>query len=590
MTDAATAVPRRFSRRANSLALLALIALAGARVVATYGELSATADEMQHVAAGLDWIEGGGAYTLWRDQGLPHVIVSPPLARIAIALGPYIAGLRLTTARALLYSGSGPARNLALARAGVLPFLALAIIFTWALARRALEDDCLALVATAIFSFCPVLLGHAGLATTDVAFTAMTSLVMLTTLRWLERPTSTRASTVGVALGLAFATKLSGAVLALSVVVAVLVRRRVTGTPLLPDGRRRARQGLLMLGPALLIVFAAYAFHVGRPREQADPAVLDDLIGGCFSSSAGRRVAHALANTPLPAPALFNGLVALCAQNAAGRSTAYLLGRISQDGFPLFFPVALAVKTPLPLLALAALGIAVLLRRGRAARARVPVEPAWTLFAIPWLAATFFGAAVASRVNIGVRHLLPIYPLLAILATVGLTALGSANRPRLGRVAALALAGWACAIPFFAAPDYMAWFNVLAGRHPENVLLDSDLDWGQDLWRLERALAERHVGSLALAYFGPADLCREPLPAGHWLRPHERVTGFVAVSEMYRKGVVGFYYRDGNYCDPRQLVSSASPDPSELAWLDAYTPVARVGKSMLLYDLPEERQ
>ncbi|HVU52628.1 MAG TPA: hypothetical protein VHL80_18235, partial [Polyangia bacterium] len=346
---------------------------------------------------------------------------------------------------------------------------------------------------------------------------------------------------------------------------------------------RGARGRELALAAALagLVLFAAYRFDVGTPRARADAAVLDDASDACLRSDVGRRAARALAGTTMPAPALFDGVVALCAQNASGRSTSYLLGRISQDGFPLFFPVALAVKTPLPLLALAVAGVGLLLRRARAPR---PPGP-WTLYAIPWLAAAFVAAAMSSRINIGVRHVLPVYPLMAILAALALGALGRAT----GRApAAAALAAWLFVIPILASPDYLPWFNALAGRHPEDVLLDSDLDWGQDLLRLEKALAERHVERVSVAYWGVSDLCRH-LPGGRWLRPHERATGWIAISETYRKGVAGFSYRDGDFCDPAQFVGSAPPDPTAYAWLDAYEPVARVGASILLYDVPEGR-
>jgi 4-amino-4-deoxy-L-arabinose transferase-like glycosyltransferase len=551
--------------------------------------MSATGDEMQHVAAGLDaW---HGKFTTWRDERAPHLIVSPPLARLAVAAGPALAGLRLEGVglRALPYTGAGLATNLALARAGVLPFLALAIVLTWALARRALGDDRRALAAAALFSFCPPVLGHAGLATTDVPYAAMSLVALLAGLRWLEAPTPGRSLALGTALGLATATKLSAPVLGLALVVAALVKRRTAGAaPPRPRGERALHVAVVGAAAALALL-AVHRFDFGRPVDGADPAVLRALTDACFSSGAARRAATALAETPMPAPSLFNGLVALCAQNTPGQSTSYLLGRISQDGFPLFFLVALAVKTPLPLLILAGLGVAALLRRARAAPTEPTARP-WQLFAIPWMAATFLAVAIPSRINIGVRHLLPVFPLLAILAVEGLASLGrAARRPSLARALAAGLAAWAIVVPFVAAPNYLAWFNALAGRHPEDVLLDSDLDWGQDLGRLERALRERGVQRLSLAYFGPADLARHDLPPGGWLRPHKRAIGWIAISQMYRRGVIGFYYRDGDYRDPSQLVMSAPPDPEQYAWLDAYEPVAHVGQSILLYYVPEGR-
>jgi 4-amino-4-deoxy-L-arabinose transferase-like glycosyltransferase len=577
-------VDGRLSRRANALALSALIAIAIARVVATYSEVSATGDEMQHVAAGLDALHG--RYTTWRDQRAAHLIVSPPLARMAVAAGPALAGLRLEGhgLRDLPYSGPGLATNLALARAGVLPFLALAIVLAWALARRALQDDRLALASAALLSFCPPVLGHGGLATTDVPFLAMALLTILAGLRWLEAPTAKRALALGAALGLATLTKYAAPVLALALGVAALARRRTTGARLGLSWRASSGQLALVAFAGAVVLVAGFR-DFGSPSSEADPATLREHSEACFSSGVGRRLAAAIAETRMPAPALWNGLVGLCAQNAPARSTSYLLGRISQDGFPLFFLVALAVKTPLPLLALAGVGLVALLRRARVATTEAASARPWTLFAVPWMAATFLAVAIPSRINIGVRHLLPVYPLLAIGGAYGLGFLARAPR-RSSRVAAGVLAAWAVVVPFAAQPDHMAWFNALAGRHPEAVLLDSDLDWGQDLGRLERALAERHVDRVSLAYFGPADLARHDLPPGRWLRPYERVHGWIAISEMYRRGVVGFYYRDGNYLDPAQLVASAPPDPQQYAWLDAFEPVARIGRSILLYDVP----
>jgi hypothetical protein len=401
--------------------------------------------------------------------------------------------------------------------------------------------------------------------------------------RWLDGPTPARTAAAGAAFGLAFATKLSAPLLGLLALVAAIVRRRLTGRPLSVGWRASAGHAALAAGAAALVVFAAYRFDVGAPRARADGAVLEEMIDACFSSSAGRSAARALSTTPLPAPALFDGLVALCAQNAPGRSTSYLLGRVSQDGFLLFFPVAIAVKTPLPLLGLAAAAVASLLRLARAGRGHDTVVR-WELYAVPWLAAVFVAVAMPSRINIGVRHVLPIFPLLAILAAWALVAAYRARKRK--RAVAVLLAAWMFVIPFAAGPDHMAWFNALAGRHPEEVLLESDLDWGQDLLRLEHALAERGVDRVAIAYWGAADLCRRKLPPGPWLEPHTVQSGWIAISETYRRGVAGFYYRDGEYCDHAKWVGSAAPDPTGYAWLDAYEPVERVGRSILLYKVP----
>ncbi len=132
----------------------------------------------------------------------------------------------------------------------------------------------------------------------------------------------------------------------------------------------------------------------------------------------------------------------------------------------------------------------------------------------------------------------------------------------------LAAAGFAMALlwqlsPLWRAwPDYLPYFNE-AVAHPERVLVDSDLDWGQDLHRLEVRAAQLRIGHLNLAYRGTADLRREPLPAVHILAPREPAIGWVAISELAR-----------------------TRNPTDYAWLNRYRPLERIGKTIDLYYVP----
>jgi hypothetical protein len=107
-----------------------------------------------------------------------------------------------------------------------------------------------------------------------------------------------------------------------------------------------------------------------------------------------------------------------------------------------------------------------------------------------------------SNINIGVRHVLVLYPLLAVGAAAATRVLwqraavmaGPTRRALQGAIAALLL--WQLATPVYSYPDYLAYFNFIAGEHPEEILVDSDLDWGQDLRRLSQELARRKVPGL----------------------------------------------------------------------------------------------
>ena len=117
-------------------------------------------------------------------------------------------------------------------------------------------------------------------------------------------------------------------------------------------------------------------------------------------------------------------------------------------------------------------------------------------------------------------------------------------------------------------PDYLAYFNEAAGDHPERILVDSDLDDGQDLKRLADTLRARRVPVVSLAYAGSATVAEHGLPPVRWLQPHQPVNGWVAASLYSLK-----------------LGSLGRPGHDDFAWLERYHPVARVGRSILLYDI-----
>ena len=131
------------------------------------------------------------------------------------------------------------------------------------------------------------------------------------------------------------------------------------------------------------------------------------------------------------------------------------------------------------------------------------------------------------------------------------------------------LVGWQLVASVRTHPDYLAYFNELAGRHPERILVDSDLDDGQDLKRLADTLRARRVPAVSLAYAGSATVAEHGLPPIHWLQPHRPVTGWVAASLYSLK-----------------LGSLDRPGHDDFVWLERYRPVALVGRSIRLYYVP----
>src|SRR5262249_51158287 len=160
----------------------------------------------------------------------------------------------------------------------------------------------------------------------------------------------------------------------------------------------------------------------------------------------------------------------------------------------------LAVKTPIPLLVTGPGGLWMLARDGGHSGSAWRVAPLGLVVPILTVGCWF------SRVNIGIRHWFVFY---SFLAMGGAYALAYAWRSWgvAGKAGAALLVGWQVSALVTAYPDYFPYFNEAVSR-PEKVLVDSDLDWSQDLRRLERRLAELKVPRVSLAYQGTADLAR----------------------------------------------------------------------------------
>jgi 4-amino-4-deoxy-L-arabinose transferase-like glycosyltransferase len=582
--------PKPVSRRGR-LALhagaLAAAAIGVACLTSTRHTLSGTFDEGNHLAAGLEWWQFG-SYTMWTEN--------PPLPRLAIAALPYLHGMRLP-ARAdwepkthdwdrswevgtdLLYAGDGFEANLGRARLGTLPFFLLALAAAWGLAGGA-RRPAAGLIAVALTATLPALVAHGALATTDMAFAGTFLLATLALWRWIEAPTYARAAALGAAVGLALLCKFSVLVFFPVTVLGFAAARRLAGVAARPlDGGRPLAWRPLVAQAALgslaaaLVTWAGYRFSIGRIGDLAPevkgwiqilppPAARVGLIGSLLAAR-------------LPMPELFHGIRFLAGHDAVGHE-AYLLGKVAEHGFLCFYPIALLVKTPLPFVLLLLASLPLLFRRG---------PERWPAAAAALAAAGILLISLRSHVNLGIRHVFVLLPLaaIAIARTLDRQLADWRGRKRLAATVAVALLLAIQAGDTIAAHSTeLGFFNVLAGADPAKVLLDSDLDWGQDLFQLRREARARGIDNLKIAFFGMLRQCRHDLPHLEPLRPHQPTTGWIAISEnYYRERSTFMLLRDP--CDPKSRYRSGQVPPHPFTWLESRTPVAIAGSSIRLY-------
>jgi 4-amino-4-deoxy-L-arabinose transferase-like glycosyltransferase len=590
----------REHRFAAAAVVLAIVA--AARVASTWTVFSQTVDEPTHLRSGLHLLISGN-YTIDPEH--------PPLARVLFALHSRLAG-KPEEPDPLLddehYLGT-----LAGMRAGNLPFLllAIAIVFFW---TRELFGAPAAVVAVALFGALPPILGHAGLATTDMAAAATVAAALYALWRWLEEPSLAKATMLGAAIGIGLLSKFSFVIFFASAAIVFVIARRPrriaqvaqlvpatliaailvwagylfdTGTlneaRLIAFGSDRIQYqaatyaktpGYDWVRPDLIeryrafaeetvrktgyagIDFVDWARAAGYPSPLAGRSGRDTMIGAPalprLDAKARllepfRRTRQWIAmHVPLPAPLFFAGLEEVQAHSSLGHP-AFLLGDWRAHGWWYYFPVLLFFKTPLPFLLLTLLGTALLLKRQPA----IAIAPFVMLLPL-----------LRIGINIGLRHALPLYPMLTMSAAFGVVWLW--RRQRLTRAIAGVLLLWFFVSTTVAHPDYLAWFNEAAGEEPERIAVDSNLDWGQDLLRLRAEVRRSRIEPLHLAYFGSANATAHHV--AHLPVPEDNrcIAGWVAISETMRVTQHDHY-----------------------AWLDAYRPVKRIGRSIRLYSIAD---
>jgi hypothetical protein len=399
--------------------------------------------------------------------------------------------------------------------------LALAAL-AWTWARQAASPRA-GLLALGLAAFHPSLIAHGHLATTDAAAACAMLAASWSFWRWTRRPSWPWAAVSAVALGAALATRLTSAVLLPC--FAVLAAGALRG-----HARKVALRHALALAAcaAVLVpatIWAAYGFR--------DPPMPAPTAASAHGSPREDTAAGVLARLPLLPAAYLEGARFQAEHNRRGH-LAYLLGERSRTGWRHYFAVAFLVKSTPGWLLVLALATGAAIAGGAGAD-----SPRWH-----WLlpAAATFAAVSAGHIQIGERYLLPVHVYLVPWAAAVLATWTQAGaRPRLrAAVVGVALALHAVPAVLAARQGHLAYFNLFAGGPTggHRLLLDSNLDWGQDLPRLAAWMRQRQIGSVQLAYMGTDDparygIDREDLPGQrlHPERPARRpLSGTVAIS------------------------------------------------------------
>lgn len=440
----------------------------------------------------------------------------------------------------------------------------------------------------------PTMLAHARFVTTDLAATAGFFASFAAFLYWIERPNWHRTLSFGVVFGVAQLTKFS--LLLLLPVFPLLILINTLTSPDLSAWRLRLRMLVEAVGKYCLVlgiafglivtpIYVLHTMHYPIAKQQQDVAEWQSsFASGPLATfvtwSVDKQIFRAMGH-------YLTGVLLVQHRSHFGSTTSFL-GTVDNIGRTAYFPTVYVTKEPLTVHILSV--IALLFAGGAIVQSRRNYRklPGWmhghladigAVTIIGW----YWWTSLHSQLNIGIRHILPTLPFVYLLISRGIVHIGHQSlftvmwRRTVGVITLGALFIWQLVSVLSIHPSYLAYYNALAGGPTggRRVAADSNLDWGQDLYRLADYVQRQQIPSIHLDYFGGGDPSSIlPGIAHEYHVQNGPVSGWLAISLTYLTNEQG---RPG----PR-----FPKEANRYAWLDAYQPVTTIGHSIVVYNIP----
>ena len=575
-----------------------IIVCALALALGSVWEDSLIVDEIPHVGAGYSYWATGDMRLNPEHPPLVKDLAGLPLQSMNLEDEPTFASRFWNTdingqwdfGRQLIFQSGNDADKIThAAKLPVFIFFILAawLLFKWTKARYGFWPG---IIGLTLFTFSPTVLAHARFVTTDLAAAWGVLTATFFFLRYLEKPTWKNLLIAGLIFGLAQLTKFSVFLLVPYFGLLATIWALVKSANFLAGTRVILGTVLLMVVGYALVVWPVYGLHTRNYPVELQQRDMHSQIGYAKPEFA-RKLVLELADKPyLRAFDQYLFGLLMVNQRQAGGNTIYYRGEVVQSGGPSYFPLVYFIKETIPfwiltLLALHSLFIGnwKLSAQGRPATGRKTINSIrghFPEFAMLLWLIIYWGVSIQSKLNIGVRHLLPIYPFTIILVAGGTALIIRNSKLEIRNLlifASIILLFWHVSENLRIYPYYLAYFNQLAGgpANGHKVVVDSNLDWGQDLKRLADFVEENGIETIEVDYFGWSDPYYYLGQKIRWLHAgkYHSAAEFKASSQS-----------DGWLALSATFKQNSKQNPAtSYDWLDAYNPVAVIGHSIFVY-------
>ena len=453
-------------------------------------------------------------------------------------------------------------------------------IFFWV---RKLGGNKPALLALTLFSFSPSFLAHGRLVTTDIAAVFGFLIATYFWLKFLKNPSGKNVFIAGIMFGIAMCLKFSLVLLVpslglVTIVYAWLQTKKVKAV--LKYIGLCAVAGLVGL---FLVIWPLYQLHIiNYPAEQQvsdmETILEDTAINNFFIQGANNSIMRPISQYAF-------GLLMATSRVARG-NTVYFLGKVTISSWKTYFPVMYVLKVPLSFHILTLLVLGFWLAAIKKAnffkkfgkRFKTWISDHLTEFALLIFFIVYWATSILGNLNLGVRHILPIFPIMYIL--VSLRFFGSMDKIKKQRKLILGcllgiLMTWYIIASILAFPHYISYYNELVGgsENGYKYAVDSNYDWGQDLKRLAQFVEENNIEKINVSYFGGDNTfyrLGDKLNQAWVDEDEEKNQGWIAISTtlLQEKRAIAVPGYDKN--------------ATSLSWLNNYEPI-RIGNSIFVY-------
>jgi 4-amino-4-deoxy-L-arabinose transferase-like glycosyltransferase len=451
------------------------------------------------------------------------------------------------------------------------------LIFLWV---KSMYGRKVALFILTLYTFSPEFLANGHLVTTDVAAALGFVIGIWSYVRFLQKKTWGSLVAAGVLFGIAQTLKFSCFLLVpvlFLLFIGFIIIFREQGQKFWKLFWPQFWKFLLVLLIGFVTVWIIYLPLTWKTPPSVEHAVIENNLTQDPRTLWMRNGLHHFENNKLTRPAehYVLGLLLNFGRIGGGNST-YIMGHFADKAIRWYFPAAWMVKIPLVDDALVAIGLYLLICYGFQNQ-----EDKWRLYYVAVPLFLYWAITLSGSLDIGIRHLLPTVPLMYLFIARSIDPIFNSHLPKIKptqklvlQILTLFLIVWYVVTSILTYPFYLSYFNELTWGQPKyKYLVDSNLDWGQDMKRLANYVnANPQIDKIKIDYFGGSvpNYYINQNKIIDWHSDQGPATGWFAISAEYfqMSKLVGVEQGKWDY-----------------SWLEQFKPVTIIGNSILVFDI-----